>query len=81
MKVILFVLISSLLLSSSFTVSSYGAEIERGKGFAIVEIQDIEPTEWLEGQQLTVTLTEEDMKQNFKAYDNNYYLDNFNKQN
>ena len=49
------------MLVSSFTVSSYGADVERGIGWGEIKIEDIVSTEWLEGQKLTVTLTDDDM--------------------
>ena len=51
-----------LVLSSGFVFGDvFGATTERGEEFATLEIQDVGNTEWLEGQQLTVTLTDGDM--------------------
>ena len=58
----IFFLFFLLVLSSGFVFDNvFGATTERGEEFATLEIQDVLPQEWLEGQQLTVTLTDEDM--------------------
>ena len=66
---LLFPLLFLILISMPYISDSSAATTERGTEFAIIEIQDISEHEWLQDQQLTITLTDEDMNKDSTSID------------